>query len=171
MAWTSLIPLGAAILGGIFGGKQTTTTTPQMTPELEAAAKEIFERAMQTFSKDYPEYDGQRVAAPTAARDQLSQFLPSLSKSVGNSLSSNNNLHTRLNNVLDRSPMRVQVPTLLDGTASSVMSGGGFGPGMSSGLGGGAMFSLDEAADLAKSAMPKRNYDQSWVAFDPAKAV
>lgn len=158
MSWTSLIPLGASILGGIFGGQNKQTTEQQNSPELEAAAQAILERAMGTFSKPYPEYTGQRVAQPTGSRAALDAFLPSIGRSVGQSNSAASRYGAKIDKMMGTTPTRISVPTLTGNTVIPTTTGGQVGYSGPGGAGG---------YDAAAGAM----LDKAMAGFDPSRVA
>lgn len=163
--WQTLIPIGATLLGGILDSRgNETTSRPWSSPELEAAAREIFSRAMETFSKDYPHYGGERVAGPTAARGRLDKFLPQIEGAVSGGMNAANRYSGKIDQLLRMKPANISVPTLTGDSVQSSQRGGYYGAG---GLGTGGGWSDFDASAFVQSAMPQRQFDPSRVAFDP----
>lgn len=150
----TLIPIGASILGGVFGGEKKTTTSTQLSPEMEAAAAAIFERAMGSLNKDYPKYPGPRVAPQTASRQALGSYLPNLGATVGKSAQAADKYGAQIDKLLGMKPMNISVPTLTGNSVASTMSGG------AGGMGGGG-----DASAFLEAARSK--YDPNRVAYKP----
>jgi hypothetical protein len=127
MDWLQFIPALISGAGAIFGSNEDrTSTSTTMTPELQAFVKEAIQRGSSIYNKPYPEYQGQRVAGPTAARTTLDQMLPQMQRGVQGAMAQNSGL---IDQVINRAPVRVQIPNLVSGGPSATISGGTFGEG------------------------------------------
>ncbi len=129
MDWLSLIPAALGALGGLFGwGKSpdpttTTTTTPVVDPTLTAAQQAGLAKAQSIFGKPYTPYTGQRVAAPTASRTAVDPMMAALKSKVTAGLNDSNGYQNRISQLLNAGPGRVQVPSMLQGNASTYTPG------------------------------------------------
>lgn len=130
MDWGSLIGAGTSLLGGILGGGEKETSTTQSTslsPELQAQIEQIFAKIPQIFGKEYPQYQGQRTAGPTASRTQMDQFIAPMSQSMMQRMTQPNQYQQRIGQVLDMTPPQISVPDLLGRTGNAgVVNYGGY---------------------------------------------
>ena len=118
MEW--LIPLGASILGGLFGGQNQsqTSTTQNLSPELQAAVNKIFGEAGKIYEKPYTKYTGQRVAEPTQSRESLTPLLDSIGGAVNDNMTDASGSRARIGELSAPGPSRISVPSMVQGGAS-----------------------------------------------------
>ena len=164
--WEALIPLGLNLLQNIgTGGKSERNEQfdeTKLSPELEAMAKQIMEKAAGVFSRPFPNYTGQRVAQPTAARQQLSRFMPQIQGSVTNAMNTGQKYTGRIDKMMGMAPSRISVPTLTGNSVQSTTQGGYYG-----GTPGGNAWAGFDPNEFVAKALPTGKFDMSRVAYDP----
>lgn len=105
-----------ALLGSLFG-QSTSTTTPNIPPEVQAAMTKLFSRGNTAVDKPYTPYTGQRVAGPSQSRTQLDPMMASISQKVMGGMNDANGYQSRIGNLLNRAPNRVTAPSMVPGGA------------------------------------------------------
>ena len=133
MDFSSLIGAGTSLIGGLLGGGKSTTTqegtsTPTVSPELDAEIKRIFERIPGIFGRPFPEFQGDRVAQPTESRDQMNPFIAAINNGgMMDRARGINPYQDRINQMMNMSPNQVSVPTMLgDYGGNGVQLSGGY---------------------------------------------
>ena len=127
MDWTSLIGAGSSLLGGLFGDdKKSTEQTTTLSPELQSFIDDIFKKIPSVFNRPYPEYQGERVAQPTANRAAMDPLMASVSSQLAARNVQGNPYQQRINQMMNMSPVQIAVPDLLgrSGAAGVGMAGG-----------------------------------------------
>lgn len=132
MDWGSLIGAGVGGLGSLLSGGQktdTSTSTQQLSPELQAAVQQIFAKIPGIFNKSYPQYTGERVAQPTDSRTAMNPLISQMSNNIQQSMTQGNPYQGRINQVLDQAPTQISVPDLLGrNSAAGAQVMGGYQP-------------------------------------------
>lgn len=83
MSWFNLIPAIASGISGLSGGgRNTSTTTQSLTPQMQQAVDMLLKKSNDLWSMKYPKYTGQRVAGDSWAMPMIRQSAQTLQSRV-----------------------------------------------------------------------------------------
>lgn len=105
-----------ALIASLFG-QGTTTTSPKMMPEMEAAIKSMLTGANAAYTRPYKPYTGDRTANPTASRASADQLMATVGQQVNRTATDANGYKARIANLMNGGPARVSVPSMVPGGA------------------------------------------------------
>lgn len=123
MDWFSLIPAGLGLLGGIFGGGNKSTTQTRLPPETQKLVDQALKKAKGIWGQKYAAYGGDRVADPTASREQLTPLMGSIGNRVQGGMDDASGYRARIADMMNAGRSRVTAPSMVQGGPRATYSG------------------------------------------------
>jgi hypothetical protein len=116
MNWFSLIPAGLGLLGGILGGgKNTSESQTNLSPQMKKLSEQALNKAKGIWNQPYKAYGGDRVANPTASRQQLNPMMSMIGNKVQGGMNDSMGYQARIANMMNAGRSRVTAPSMVQG--------------------------------------------------------
>lgn len=106
-------------LSQLFGGTNDTTTRTSLSPQMQSLVDTLMSKAGGVLNKPYQKYPGERVAAPTASRGQVTPWMAGVGQQIQNGVNDKNGYMSTIASMINRPAGRVTAPAMVNGGAQA----------------------------------------------------